>query len=69
MRIFLFGLVGCAVGYYIGAYAACALLWPGMNLCGLTGVFITGPLGAIIGAVIGWRTRRRNRAAQRSDPA
>ncbi|HKI19517.1 MAG TPA: hypothetical protein VKA15_16650 [Isosphaeraceae bacterium] len=34
---------------------------PGSNLCGLVGVFVTGPLGAIAGGVGGWALSRRGR--------
>ena len=47
-------LVGGITGYYAGAYAACFWLWPGNNLCGLFGAFLTGPLGLAIGATVGW---------------
>src|SRR5688572_1990305 len=58
VKIVVFALLGAIVGYYAGAYPACMWLWPEMNLCGLTGVFITGPIGMIVGAVIGWRRQR-----------
>jgi len=44
-------LGGCA-GYMLGIEVACGLFDAG-NLCGLIGVFITGPLGTIAGGVIG----------------
>jgi hypothetical protein len=40
-------LVGGYLGYMIGAYLACTVFDAG-NLCGLIGVFFTGPLGGIV---------------------
>jgi hypothetical protein len=52
-------LVGGFVGYMAGYYVACEL-FNGGNLCGLVGVFVTGPHGAIGGGIGGWfLTRRR----------
>ena len=51
-------LVGVGAGYMIGAFVACSLLYPDSNLCGLVGVFITGPLGLVGGAVAGWLLSR-----------
>jgi hypothetical protein len=53
-------LLGGFLGYMVGAFVACELLDAG-NLCGLFGVFITGPLGGIGGSIAGallarWRT-------------
>jgi uncharacterized membrane protein YeaQ/YmgE (transglycosylase-associated protein family) len=39
------------LGYWLGAYVACFWLYPGSNLCGLIGVFVTGPIGAIVGGL------------------
>jgi hypothetical protein len=47
-------LVGTVVGYFIGVYVACDWLYPPSNLCGIYGVFLTGPIGLAIGAVAGW---------------
>jgi hypothetical protein len=48
------GLVcGGILGYLVGAYLACMVFHIG-NLCGLIGVFMTGPLGAVGGGVGGW---------------
>lgn len=52
--ILLGGLVGFVAGYFIGAFAACDWLYPTSNVCGLYGVFLTGPVGLVCGAVIGW---------------
>lgn len=46
-------LVGGFVGYMVGIYVACELIPNPGNLCGLVGVFITGPLGAIGGGFAG----------------
>ncbi len=51
-------LVGAFLGYMAGYYVFCAALQLG-NLCGLFGVFLTGPLGAIAGGVAGWWTVRQ----------
>src|SRR5213595_3777366 len=51
-------LAGCFLGYLAGIYLACegspVQLFDGGNLCGLFGVFLTGPLGAVGGGVAGW---------------
>jgi hypothetical protein len=52
------GLVGLVVGYFIGVYAACDWLIPTSNLCGIYGVFITGPIGLVCGAVGVWAMSR-----------
>jgi hypothetical protein len=51
-------LVGGFLGYMVGALVACEL-FDGGNLCGLLGVFITGPLGSIGGGAAGWLLVRR----------
>jgi hypothetical protein len=50
-------LVGGIAGYMLGYYFACEVFNAG-NLCGLFGVFLTGPLGAVAGAFTGWRLFR-----------
>jgi hypothetical protein len=52
-------LVGGCLGYFLGAYLACAVFNFWGNLCGLFGAFITGPLGGVGGAVAGWFASRR----------
>jgi hypothetical protein len=52
-------LLGAFAGYMAGVYLACYLLWPQSNLCGLVGVFITGPLGLAGGGAAGWFISRR----------
>jgi hypothetical protein len=52
------GLVGLVVGYFIGVYAACDWLIPTSNLCGIYGVFLTGPVGLVCGAVGVWAISR-----------
>jgi hypothetical protein len=54
-------LIGTVVGYFIGVYVACDWLYPTSNLCGIYGVFITGPIGLAIGAFAGWVTSRQNK--------
>jgi len=57
-RIFVGGLIGGIVGYFIGVYTACDWLYPESNLCGIYGVFLTGPIVLVCGAVVGWRMSR-----------
>ena len=52
------GLIGAVAGYFVGATVACDWLYPTSNLCGIYGVFITGPLGLLGGAVAGWLISR-----------
>jgi hypothetical protein len=51
-------LIGFGVGYFIGVYVACDWLYPTSNLCGIYGVFLTGPIGLVAGAVGGWMVSR-----------
>lgn len=57
MRVVSFiaaGLVlGGFVGYMVGVLIFCTILHPDMPQCGLVAVFVTGPAGAILGAIIG----------------
>ncbi len=46
-----------AVGYTGVALLACEVFDPESNLCGIVGVFLTGPLGAILGGIFGLRYR------------
>jgi hypothetical protein len=51
-------LLGLVVGYFVGVAFACYVLMPDSNLCGLVGVFITGPIGLVAGALVAaWRMR------------
>jgi hypothetical protein len=52
------GVAGGLLGYMAGYYAACEL-FDGGNLCGLLGVFVTGPLGVVGGGIGGWSLSRR----------
>src|SRR5688572_17242291 len=52
---FALGLVGWIFGYRIGAHVGCGMLWPGMSLCGLPGMMLTGPVGLIVGCSAGLR--------------
>src|SRR5262245_8304988 len=61
MRTLLFALLGAAIGYWAGAYIACTWLWPGDSLCGLPGVFVGSPLGALVGGLASWWLQRRRR--------
>ena len=57
--ILLGGFVGLVVGYYVGVYVACDWLYPTSNLCGIYGVFFTGPIGFVVGIVVTWLLSRR----------
>jgi len=56
-------LVGVVVGYLTGAYVACDWLYPTSNLCGIYGVFLTGPIGLLVGAVCGRKMSTRRSGA------
>ena len=61
-RVFLVllgGLLGFVVGYFVGVELACDWLIPASNLCGIYGVFLTGPIGLVIGIVCAWVMSRR----------
>lgn len=58
MKILLYGLIGLVVGYFLGVYIACDWLYPTSNLCGIYGVFLTGPIGLVAGLAVGWRARK-----------
>jgi hypothetical protein len=59
---FLVGFIVCGfMGYWLGALVACEWLYAGSNLCGLVGVFATGPIGAIAGGVAGLALANRGR--------
>ena len=61
-RVFLVllgGLFGFIVGYFAGVKLACDWLIPTSNLCGIYGVFLTGPIGLVIGIVCAWVMSRR----------
>ncbi len=59
MGIILGVLAGGFLGYVAGYFVACEVFNAG-NLCGLFGVFLTGPLGAIVGGVGGALASRRH---------
>jgi hypothetical protein len=59
IAIIVMMLVGAFVGYMLGVYLFCEVFKYGGNLCGLP-AFITGPLGAIVGGIVGWRSGRRS---------
>jgi heme/copper-type cytochrome/quinol oxidase subunit 1 len=58
MKRLLFILAGVIVGYAVGAatgiFFACMVAAEASNLCGLVGIYITGPIGALIGIVAGF---------------
>jgi hypothetical protein len=61
--ILLGGFVGLVVGYLAGVYVAYDWLYPTSNLCGIYGVFFTGPIGFVVGLAVTWLlSRRRLRA-------
>jgi hypothetical protein len=47
-------IVGYSVGAPIGIFFACMVAAEPTNLCGLVGIFITGPIGALIGVAAGF---------------
>lgn len=47
--------VGLVAGYCVGVYAGCDWLIPDSNLCGIYGVLLTGPVGAIVVGAVVWR--------------
>jgi hypothetical protein len=59
---FVAAIVGAIIGaffvYMIVAFVLCEVLNLG-NLCGLPAVFIGIPIGAIAGAIVGWRLAKR----------
>ena len=62
--MFASGLLAYAVCKYVGIVAACTLPENPGNLCGLTGYFVTGPLGAIVAMVgMAWYLGRPERRA------
>ena len=54
--------LGGFLGYLLGVEVACGVFEAG-NLCGLVGVFITGPLGALVGSIAGGLLLRRRPTA------
>jgi ABC-type antimicrobial peptide transport system permease subunit len=61
-RVFLVllgGLFGFVVGYFAGVLLACDWLIQTSNLCGIYGVFLTGPIGLVIGIACAWVMSRR----------
>ena len=56
------GLIGLVVGYFVGVHVACDWLYPTSNLCGIYGVFLTGPIGLVGGVVGGWLISGRRKA-------
>jgi hypothetical protein len=53
------GLIGGVAGYLAGAHVSCDWLYPNSIMCGIAGVFVTGPVGVVGGAVAGrWLSRR-----------
>jgi hypothetical protein len=60
VRTIVYALIGGVVGLYGGILVVCTLTKG--NLCGLVGVFITGPLGCIVGAIWGIVSSRRRKA-------
>ena len=52
-------VTGGLLGYVGGGYLACEVFYRGSNLCGLVGVFVTGPFGAVAGGIAGWLLSRR----------
>ncbi len=46
-------MIGAFVGYLLGVLVFCTILHPDMPQCGLVAVFVTGPAGAVLGAIVG----------------
>jgi hypothetical protein len=62
LGVFLGAAAGLVAGYMAGVFAACEILWPESNLCGLVAVFGTAPAGLLAGAFLGgWVGRRFKR--------
>jgi hypothetical protein len=59
LLVLLGGLFGFIVGYFAGVELACDWLIPTSNLCGIYGVFLTGPIGLVIGSACAWMMSRR----------
>jgi hypothetical protein len=53
MLVIFCGLTGMVIAYFAGVIVACDWLYPGSNLCGIYGVFLTAPIGLVIGLVVG----------------
>jgi hypothetical protein len=47
-------LVGYVLGYFVGAFLGCYVIYPEANLCGLVGVFYTGPVGMVAGGIVAY---------------
>jgi hypothetical protein len=54
----LVAILGMFVFSAAGMILGCAVFWPTSNLCGLAGPIYGGPLGLIVGAVVGWKIAR-----------
>jgi hypothetical protein len=61
------GFVGFVVGYVVGVYIACDWLYPTSNLCGIYGIFFTGPVGLVVGIVVTWLISRLNTRSMHHD--
>jgi len=62
LRVVLTGLAVGAIAFALGFFGP-ILLAPDANQGPLLGIFITGPLGFVLGLLLGaWRERRRARA-------
>jgi hypothetical protein len=66
MRTFVFCLIGLIAGYIAGALVgagAIEALSPNTHdksqELAMTGAFVTGPIGAVIGAIVGWLFARQ----------
>ena len=58
LLIFLGGGAGFIAGFFVGVKVACDWLIPTSNLCGIYGVFLTGPIGFVLGIICGWLMSR-----------
>lgn len=61
-RVVLSGVILGAVGFAVGFFGP--LIWsPGANQGPLLGIFITGPIGFVVGAAFGWLHARARATA------
>jgi hypothetical protein len=56
--------IGGILGFALGIALACGVFEWGGNLCGLVAIFITGPIGSLVGGITGWFIFRRRFAAR-----
>ena len=74
MKRLAFSVIGLGIGYILGAVAGYGLVSRSSSNAhdrpveaAMTGAFVSGPLGAILGGLIGFRSGRPS-AARRGEP-